>query len=152
MLAGTWTVTVNRPAPLPPLTSLQVYTGEGSMVESGSESMSRSPQCASYERVRGREYVATGLFLRFDPQTAAFLGKQKINRTIDLAQDGESFTFRGRGTTYDANGNVVASFPVSAAAGGCRSRSKTRFTRECGSVHGAPPHLVLARSSARLRR
>ena len=112
-LAGTWTVTVSRPAPLPPLTSLQVYTGEGSMVESGSESMSRSPQYASWERVRGREYAATGLFFRFDPQTGAFLGRQKINRTIDLAQDGQSFTFRGRGTTYDANGNVVASFPVS---------------------------------------
>ena len=28
-LAGTWRVAVNRPAPLPPLTSLQVFTGEG---------------------------------------------------------------------------------------------------------------------------
>lgn len=112
-LAGTWMVTVNRPAPLPPLASLQVYTSEGSMVESGSESMSRSPQYASWKRVRGREYAATGVFFRFNPQTGAFLGKQKINRTIDLAQDGQSFTFRGRGTTHDVNGNVVASFPVS---------------------------------------
>lgn len=112
-LAGTWKVTVNRPAPLPPLTSLQVYTGEGSMVESGSESVSRSPQYASWERVWRREYVATGVFFRFDRQTGAFLGEQKINRTIELARDGQSFTFRGRGTAYDANGNVVASFPVS---------------------------------------
>ena len=113
-LAGTWTVAVNRPAPQPPLTSLQVYTGEGRMVESGSESMSRSPQYASWERVRGREYVATGLFFRFDPQTGAFLGRQKINRTIALAQDGESLTLRGRGPTNDANGNVVvANVPVS---------------------------------------
>ena len=112
-LAGTWTVTVNRPAPLPPVTSLQVYTDEGSMIESGSDSVSRSPQYASYERVRGREYAMTGLMLRFDPQTGAFAGQMKINRTIDLAQDGQSFTFQGRATTYDANGNVVASFPVS---------------------------------------
>ena len=111
-LAGTWTVTVNRPAPLPPLTSLQVYTAEGSMVESGSDSMSRSPQYASYERVRGREYVATGVFLRFDLQTGAFLGTMKINRTIDLAQDGQSFTFQGRAAVLNPSGNVVSSFPV----------------------------------------
>jgi hypothetical protein len=112
-LAGTWTVTVNRPAPLPPLASLQVYTDDGSMVESGNDSVSRSPQYASWERVGGREYAATGILFRFDPQTGAFLGKQKINRTIDLSHDGQSFTFQGRATVYDANGNVVANVPVS---------------------------------------
>jgi hypothetical protein len=112
-LAGTWTVTVNRPAPLPPLASLQVYTDDGSMVESGNDSASRSPQYASWERVGRREYAATGVFFRFDPQTGAFLGKQKINRTIDLSQDRQSFTFQGRATVYDANGNVVANVPVS---------------------------------------
>jgi hypothetical protein len=112
-LAGTWSVTVNRPAPSPPLASLHVYTGAGSMVESGNDSASRSPQYASWQRVTGREYAATGVFFRFDPQTGAFLGKQKINRTIDLSEDGQSFTFQGRATVYDANGNVLASLPVS---------------------------------------
>ena len=112
-LAGTWTVTVNRPPPLPTVASLQVYTSEGSMVESGSDSASRSPQYASWKRVGGREYAATGVMFRFDPQTGAFAGKQKINRTIDLAKDGQSFTFQGRVTLYDANGNVVASVPAS---------------------------------------
>ena len=112
-LAGTWTVTVNRPAPLPPIASLQVYTRQGSMVESGSDSASRSPQYASWKRVGRREYAATGILFRFDPQTGAFIGKLKINRTIDLAHDGQSFMFQGRTTVYDANGNVVASSPVS---------------------------------------
>ena len=112
-LAGTWTVTVDRPAPLPPVSSLQVYTAQGSMVESGNDSKSRSPQYASWERVGRREYAATGVFFRFDPQTEAFAGRMKINRTINLARDGQSFTFRGRATNTDANGNVVASFPVS---------------------------------------
>jgi hypothetical protein len=115
-LPGTWSVTVNRPAPMPPLASLQVYTGKGSMVESGNDSMARSPQYASWQRVAGREYAATGVFFRFDPQTGAFLGKQKINRTIDLSEDGQSFTFHGRATVYDANGNVLASFPVGGSA------------------------------------
>jgi hypothetical protein len=112
-LAGTWNVTVNRPAPLPPLASLRVYTGAGSMIESGNDSASRSPQYASWQRVSGREYAETGVFFRFDPQTGAFLGKQKINRTIDLSDDGQSFTFQGRATIYDANGNALASVPVS---------------------------------------
>ena len=112
-LAGTWTVTVNRPAPLPPLTSLQVYTGTGSMVESANDSASRSPQYASWQRVAGRGFAATGVFFRFDPQTGAFAGRQKINRTITLSGDGQRFTFQGRATVYDANGNVVATVPVS---------------------------------------
>lgn len=112
-LAGTWVATVNRPAPLPPLTSLQVYTDKGSMVESANDTMARSPQYASWRRSEGREYAATGVFFRFDPRTGAFLGKQKINRTIKLSGDGQSFTFQGRATVYDANGNVVATVPVS---------------------------------------
>lgn len=112
-LAGTWTVTLNRPAPLPPLASLQVYTGEGSMVESGNDSASRSPQYGSWRRVAGRNFAATGVFFRFEPQTGAFVGKAKINRTIKLSADGQRFTFQGRATVYDANGNAAATFPVS---------------------------------------
>ena len=123
-LAGTWSVTVNRPAPSPPLASLQVYTRTGSMVESGNDSASRSPQYASWQRVAGRRYAATGVFFRFDPQTGAFLGKAKINRTINLSNGGRSFTFHGRATVYDANGNVVANFPVSGS--GQRLQVKAR--------------------------
>jgi hypothetical protein len=112
-LAGTWTVTLDRPAPLPPLASLQVYTDTGSMVESGDDTGSRSPQYASWQRVAGREYAATGLFFRFDPKTGAFVGKARINRTIKLSGDGQRFTFQGRATVYDVNGNTAATFPVS---------------------------------------
>ncbi len=112
-LAGTWTVTVNRPAPLPPITSLRVYTGAGSMVESGNDTASRSPQYGSWERTEAREYAETGVFFRFDPATGAFVGKQKINRTIDLSEDGQSFTFHGRATIYDAHDTVLANVPVS---------------------------------------
>jgi hypothetical protein len=112
-LAGTWSVTLNRPAPAPPLTSLQVYTGTGSMVESANDSASRSPQYGSWQRLAEREYAATAVFFRFDPQTGAFAGKQKINRTIELSNNGQSFTFHGHATLYDANGNVLATVPVS---------------------------------------
>ena len=125
-LAGTWTVTVNRPPPLPAVSSLQVYTAQGSMIESGNDGASRSPQYASWERVRGREYAATGLFFRFDPQSGAFLGRMKINRTIELAQDGQSFTFRGSSTVLNANGSVGVTIPSTGSGeldyGGAPSR------------------------------
>jgi hypothetical protein len=112
-LAGTWTVTVHRPAPLPPLASLQVFTSDGSVVEMANEApASRSPQIGSWERVEGRLYAATALVFRHDPQTGAHVATIKINRNIRLSDDGQTFRHVGTATTYDLNGNVITSFPV----------------------------------------
>ena len=144
-LAGTWTVAVDRPPPLPPVSSLQAYTAQGSMIESGNDAASRSPQYASWKRVKGREYAATGIFFRFDPQTGAFLGRMKINRTIELAQDGQSFTFHGSSTVLDANGNVVASVPGSGSGQRLQveeQRRSYRRSREGGGVQRRAPQFV----------
>lgn len=111
-LAGTWVATVNLPAPLPPLTSLQVYTDDGSFVESGSDSSgaARSPQFGRWERIGGRLYAGSGTFFRFNPVTGAHVGSMKINRTIRLSDDGQSFTTIARVQTLDLSGNVVGSF------------------------------------------
>jgi len=50
-LAGTWTVTVNRSAPLPPLTSLQVFTSDGSVIEMANEW--QATRTANYGRSGG---------------------------------------------------------------------------------------------------
>lgn len=116
-LAGTWVVTVSRPAPLPPVASLQAYTGSGSVIESGNDgSASRSPSYGVWERIGGRLYAASVTFFRFDPQTGAYLGPMKIQRTIELSQDGQSWDAAGRATAYDLSGNVVLSVPVTASA------------------------------------
>src|SRR5262245_13891549 len=112
LLAGTWSVTVNRPAPLAPLQSLQAYSRGGTLVESANDSPFRSPQYGSWKRVHAHVYAVTGVFFRFDPQTGAFIGKQTINRTIVLSDEGDSIMFSGGPTIYDANGNVLASVPV----------------------------------------
>ena len=53
-IAGTWSVTVNRPAPLPPLTSLQVFTSDGSWIEMANEDpKTRTSQFGSWERIDG---------------------------------------------------------------------------------------------------
>lgn len=117
-LAGTWIATVNRPAPLPPLTSLQVYTDDGSFIEIANDSSgaARSPQFGRWERIRERLYAGSGTFFRFDPQTGAHVGAIKINRTLRLSEDGQSFTTVARVLTLDLSGNVVSSF-VSLASG-----------------------------------
>jgi hypothetical protein len=112
-LAGTWNVTVNRPAPLPPLASLQVFTSDGSWIEMANESQAtRSAQYGSWERIEGRLYAASGVIFRFDPQTGAHVGTMKINRTMRLSQDGQTMTVVAKATLYDLAGHVVSSFPV----------------------------------------
>jgi hypothetical protein len=117
-LAGTWIATVNRPAPLPPVTSLQVYTDDGSFVEWGNDSSGaeRTAQFGTWERIGGRLYAGSGIFFRSNPVTGAQVGSMKINRTLRLSEDGQSFTTVARVQTLDLSGNVVASF-VALASG-----------------------------------
>jgi hypothetical protein len=117
-LTGTWVATVKLPAPAPALTSLQVYTDDGSFVESGSDSSgaARSPQYGRWERIGGRLYAGSGTFFRFNPVTGAHVGSMKINRTIRLSDDGQSFTTIARVLTLDLSGNVVGSFVALSSA------------------------------------
>jgi hypothetical protein len=89
---------------------------DGSWIETSNEPpATRSSQYGSWERVDGRLYASTGAILRFDPQTGAQIGSMKINRTMRLSQDGQSMAVVARATTYDLQGNVIASFPVVAS-------------------------------------
>jgi hypothetical protein len=116
-LVGTWQVTVNRPAPLPPLHSLQVFTDDRSVIEMANEwPAERTASYGKWERIGGRLYASTMVFFRFSPLTGAYLGTRKINRTIELAQDGQSFSHVARVTTLDPNGNALGSFVVRATA------------------------------------
>jgi hypothetical protein len=113
-IAGTWNVTVNRPAPLPPLASLQVFTSDGSWIEMANESQAtRTAQYGTWERIDGRLYAASGVIFRYDA-TGAHVATMKINRNMRLSPDGQTMTVAARATTYDLNGNVISSFPVRA--------------------------------------
>jgi hypothetical protein len=111
-LAGTWRATVNRPAPLSAITSLQVYSADGSVIETANDIGSRSASYGSWERVEGRVYAASAVFFRFDPQTGAQVATHKIDRTIRLSDDGQRFTAVARAVTYDMSGNVIANLRV----------------------------------------
>jgi hypothetical protein len=111
-LAGTWRVTVNRPSPLPPLTSLQVFTKDGSVIEAANDSATRSASYGSWERVGGHLYASTYTFFRFDPQTGAWIGTMKVDRNLRLAADGESLTAIAVVTAFDVAGQPAFSFKV----------------------------------------
>ena len=111
-LAGTWQVTVNRPAPLSVITSLQVYTADGSVIETANDTGSRSASYGSWERVEGRVYAASSVFFRFNPLTGVQVATHKIDRTIRLSHDGQTFTAVAHAVTYDMDGNVIADFRV----------------------------------------
>ena len=70
----------------------------------------------SWGRVRGRLYASSGSFFRFNPETGAHVGFYRINRTIRLSDDGQSFKAISRVQILDLAGNVVTSI-LSPASG-----------------------------------
>jgi hypothetical protein len=114
-LTGTWNVSLERPAPLPPLKSLQVFTNSGAMIEMANESQaSRTAQYGAWERIHGRLYAASGIIYRFDPK-GNFVGTAKVNRTIELGPDGNTFKHIARVSVYDASDHLVTSFVARAS-------------------------------------
>jgi hypothetical protein len=109
-LTGTWMVTIPRPAPLPPLTSLQVFTSGGGVIEMANESPAgRTAQYGRWERIQGRLYAASGIIYQFDDQ-GKFMSTAKINRTIELGRDRNTLTYVARVAVYNTNDKMVTSF------------------------------------------
>lgn len=107
-IAGTWDVTVDRPQPLSDLKSLQTLTGDGSTIEIANVGTAlRSPSHGAWERLEERRYASTMVFFRYDPQSGAYLGTQKIVSTLRLSPDGGSYSGVAVSTLYDPAGNVV---------------------------------------------
>lgn len=107
---GSWMITVTRVNPPPgvPATfkSLMTFAAGGGLVETSSTAGStrRSPAHGAWERISGRLYATTMVFFRSDPVTGAFVGTQKVNRTMRLSQDGQTFEAVSLAAQYDVNG------------------------------------------------
>lgn len=113
-LAGTWVVTIPRPAPLRPIIVYQHWNSDGTYLSySGNGTLGDSPagrsnEFGSWERVEGRLYASSGSWLRYDTQTGAHIGSTRIDRTLRLSDDGESFAVVGRVRVLDLDGNVIS--------------------------------------------
>ena len=115
-LTGTWSASIDLPAPQADIQSLQVFAPDGGFVEMSTEPQaSRTAQYGSWERIRGRLYAATGIIFRFDP-SGAHVATITINRTIRLSRDGRSMDWVARVTVRSPGGAVLQTFPVTASA------------------------------------
>jgi hypothetical protein len=105
---GSWVVTVTRvnpPANVPPtFKSLMTFDRGGGLTETSNTGTTlRSPAHGVWERIDGRAYATTMVFFGFNPQTGAFLGTQRVNRTMRLSQDGQTFEAVSLAAQYDAD-------------------------------------------------
>jgi hypothetical protein len=104
-IVGSWELNVDRGPALPPVRALTTFTRDGSMIDTANLA-TRTPSHGVWEHVKGRLYSNTHIFFRFDP-AGVFLGTQKINETVRLARDGESFTAVAISDLFDPSGNLV---------------------------------------------
>ena len=58
-IVGTWQATVNRGPALTPVKSLHVFTEDGTMIESGNDTLYRSPSYGVWKYVGNRTYATT---------------------------------------------------------------------------------------------
>ncbi len=110
-IVGTWQATVNRGPVLPPVKSLHVFTGDGTMIESGSDTLYRSPSYGVWRYVGDRTYATTMVSHRFS-STGAYLGTHKISANRQLSRDGDSYVGAAVGELRDPDGNLIASLPL----------------------------------------
>jgi hypothetical protein len=107
-LTGSWMASVNRGPGLPPLKSLSSYTKGHSVIEiANGGTAARSPGHGAWRRISGRTYGTTVIFFRYDPASGAYLGTVKLRHTIELSQDGDSFTGISVPELRDPAGNLL---------------------------------------------
>ena len=104
-LVGSWQLAVDRGPTLPPVRGLTTYTTGHSLIGTANNVI-RGPAHGTWEHVSGRTYADTHIFFRFD-STGTFLGTQKIRETVELAQDGDSYTAVAISDLFDPSGNLT---------------------------------------------
>jgi hypothetical protein len=106
-LVGTWDVTLSLPGQ-PPGRVLATFTGDGGTVESAAAPPAlRGASHGAWERIEPHLFAVTRVFFRFNPQTGAFLGTQKVNATVRVAQDARTFTAVSVSEQRDPSGALI---------------------------------------------
>jgi hypothetical protein len=116
-LVGTWDVTLSIPGQ-PPGRVLATFAGDGTTVESAAAPpATRGASHGVWERIEPGLFAVTRVFFRFNPQTGAFLGTQKVHATVRVAGDRETFSAVSISEQRDPAGNVVLAGLRGTAAG-----------------------------------
>lgn len=115
-IVGSWDATVDRGPAFPSLRTFHTFTRDGSMVETGSDTMFRSPAIGSWEYVGNRTFATTMLMHRFSP-TGEYLGTGKLNANRRLSEDGQTYTAVAVLELRDPSGNLIVGGLRSTAIG-----------------------------------
>ena len=116
-LVGTWDVALSLPGQ-PPGRVLATFTRDGGTVESAAAPPTlRGASHGTWERIGPYLFAVTRVFFRFNPQTGAFLGTQKVNATVQVAQDGKTFTAVSVSEQRDPAGALVVGGLLGTAQG-----------------------------------
>jgi hypothetical protein len=111
-LVGSWDVTVTLQNPPPGLPAVQkslaTFNRDGGTIESAAVPAAlRGASHGAWERIARNLFAMTRVFFRFNPQTGAYIGTQKINATIRVSSDGDSFAAISVSELRDPAGTVV---------------------------------------------
>ena len=115
-IVGSWDATVDRGPAFPSLRTFHTFTRDGSMVETGSDTMFRSPAIGSWEYIGNRTFATTMVLHRFSP-TGEYLGTGKINSNRRLSEDGQTYTSVALLELRDPSGNLIVGGLRSTAIG-----------------------------------
>ena len=108
-LVGTWEVTLSVPG-APPGRVLATFNMDRTTVESAAAPpATRGSSHGVWKEIGSNLFAVTRVFFRFNPQTGAFLGTQKVNATVRVAADRRTFAAVSVSEQRDPAGNVVAS-------------------------------------------
>ncbi len=107
-LVGTWDVTLFLPG-APPGRVLATFGEDGTTVESAAAPpQTRGASHGVWMRLGRDIYAVTRIFFRFNPQTGALLGTTKVNATVEVAADRETFRAVSISELRDPAGALVA--------------------------------------------
>ena len=116
-IVGSWDVVVTIEGQ-PPFRALATFAADGTTIESPAASPTlRSAGHGVWARTGPNVFSMTRLFFRFNPQTGAYLGTTKVNATVTVASDRQSFTAVSRSEMRDPAGGLVVGGLRSTAAG-----------------------------------
>ena len=106
-IVGTWEAIVDRGPPLGTLTSLHTFTSDHTFVESGNDTLFRSPGMGVWKYVGDHTYATTMVLHRFN-SAGVPVGSVKVNANRKIAPDGQSYVGVGVNEIRDLAGNVIA--------------------------------------------
>ena len=114
-LSGTWITSISLTNPPPGVDAtfqaLDTFVAGGGILVSSAQShpTARSLAHGNCAHTHGQTFACTFVWFRFDPASGAYVGMQRVRRTMTVSNDQKSFQATDTVELLAPNGAVVAS-------------------------------------------